>query len=207
LESYDYTIGYDYDVFFTIRHKSGFKYYSNPTTISFIIGQSTTNNVTTVEVTDLLVNVTYFDEIDLSKTTNKTSGNVNIKLPLLTANSINLSSNNSDDNTEITITSDYNIKQILVNSHDITNIATGTLYTSNWLTLRKDSSSDNNYTYAIAVTDNIPDIIYNDVTYSTDNVDDYMRLLEDTKDSSSLLFNMLTNNKKMLSTSDRSAKI
>jgi hypothetical protein len=179
----DYTIGYDYDVIFTIRYKSGFKYYSNPSTISFIIGQTTTDGVTTTEVSDLLVNVTYYDGIDLSNNTIKTEGYININLPILTSNAISLDT--SDDNInkfEIYANNKNNIiKQILINNHDVFNIDDS--YKVNWLTVYKEdnetdiTTNSTIYVYNIAVTDNIPDIVYNNVTYSTDNTDDYMRLL------------------------------
>lgn len=196
--------GYDYEVVFTIRRKNGFRYYSNPTTISFII--SSTNRMLVGapyidEVETVLVNVNYPDEVELNAGTEQTTGNIRWEFNSLTADK-----NNPGDNTlEIfSEDTDIKIKSILLNSRDITSMITAK---NNWITLTKKTSVDNpdEILYDVIVNDNIPDIKDTEGNvYSTTDAESYMKLLCDNAGENSRIFSVLDKNYKPMSTKERS---
>ena len=195
--------GYDYEVVFTVRNKRGFRYYSNPTIVSFLINSTPRNFIGAQykdEVEAVLVDVKYPDEIELGKDTKETSGNILWDFEMLTADKNIL----GDNTLEIHTADDsITIKSVLLNSRDITKLGT---VKNNWITLSKKENSEHECVYDVLVNDNIPDIKDSDGNvYSTTSAEDYMRLLADDTLTfeNSRLFSILDRNYKPMSTKDR----
>lgn len=193
--------GYDYDVIFTLRNETGFRYYSNKTKLSFVIENMIDGQSKKDEVVAVIVTPEYPDSVDLTKNVHKGYNNITWEFDALTADE---DLTGREFNIHLNDPS-IKVKNILLNSRDITN---SRVVRNSWLTIEKDINSD--LKYLIRVKDNVPDIKEsNGDVYSTTSVVDYMKLLSDKPDTSvnSQLFNILDTQSKPMASADRSIKI